>query len=137
MTTGANALLAWFHQPLAKVQTTTDRTTNALPKQYRIRTRRTCYRCQQEGHYVRDCPQTTMPKPTQTRMEKIQLLLKSMTPNERAKFKREISPQMMTMQAHLRTMTTLELREFKRRITPNATQIFVTTLRNTKTTANP
>src|SRR5712672_3800493 len=41
---------------------------------------------------------------------------------------------MMTMQAHLQTMTTLELREFKRRITPNTTQIFVTALKNAKTT---
>src|SRR5712672_1659277 len=43
---------------------------------------------------------------------------------------------MMTMQAHLQTMTTLELREFKRRITPNTTQIFVTALKNAKTTTD-
>src|SRR5712672_1109117 len=137
MTTGANALLTWFRQPLAKTRTTTDRTNDASPRQYRIHVRRTCYRCQQEGHYARNCPRATTPKPTETRMEKMQSLLRSMTPSERAQFKREISPQMMTMQAHLRTMTILELREFKKRITPNPTQIFVTALKNAKTTTNP
>src|SRR5712671_1747298 len=128
MTTGANALLAWFRQPWAKIRTTTDKMTNASPRRYRTHARRMCYRCRLEGHYARECPSAITPKPTETKMEKLQLLLKSMTPNERAQFKREISPQMMTMQAHLQTMTTLELREFKRRITPNATQIFVTAL---------
>src|SRR5712672_2326874 len=136
MTTGTNALLAWFRQPLAKIQTTTNRTTNASPRQYRTHVRRTCYRCRQEGHYARDCPRAIAPKPTETKVEKMQSLLRSMTPSERAQFKREISPQMIAMQTHLRTMTTSELREFRRRITPNATQIPVTALRNAKTTTN-
>src|SRR5712672_1657421 len=137
MTTGANALLAWFRQPWAKIQTTTDRATNASPRQYRIRARRTCYQCRQEGHHARECPHATTPKPIETKMKRMQALLQSMTPTERAQFKREISPQMTTMQAHLRTMTTLELREFQKQITPNATQIFVTALRNAKTATNP
>src|SRR5712672_2958545 len=137
MTTGTNALLAWFRQPLAKIQTTTDRTTDASPRQYRVHVRRTCYRCQQEGHYARNCPRATTPKPTQTRMEKMQLLLKSMTPIERAQFRQEISPQMMVMQTHLGTMTTHELREFKRQITPNATQIFIAALGSAKTITDP
>src|SRR5712675_3636496 len=70
-------------------------------------------------------------------MEKVQLLLKTMTPNERVQFKREISPQMMTMQAHLRTMSTSELEEFKRRITSNATQMFAAALTNEKAPTNP
>ena len=63
----------------------------------------------------------------------MRLLLKAMTPTERAQFKQEISPQMTMMQAHLRTMSTPELKEFKRQITPNATQIFVAALTNKKT----
>jgi len=137
MTTGTNALLAWFCQPLAKIRMTTDRTTNASPRQYRIHARRTCYRCRQEGHYARECPRTIALKSTETRMEKMQLLLKSMTPTERAQFKQEISPQMTAMQAHLRTMMTHELKEFKRQITPDATQMLVNTLKNEKTSTNP
>src|SRR5712671_1395453 len=136
MTTRADALLAWFRQPLAKIRTTTDRMTNASPRQYRTHVRRTCYRCRQEGHYARDCPHATTLKPTETKVEKMQSLLRSMTPTERAQFKQRISPRMMTMQAHLRTMTPPELQEFKRRITPNATQIFAAALENTKTTTD-
>src|SRR5882672_104475 len=132
MTTGANALLAWFRQPLAKVWTTMDRTTQASPRQHRTHARRTCYRCRQEGHYARECPRAIAPKPTETRMEKMQSLLRSMTPTERAQFKREISPQMTAMQAHLRTMTANELREFERQITPNDVHVPTTTPRSKK-----
>jgi len=146
MTTGTDALLTWFRRPLLKnllkinVMTNgpnTTKTTNASRRQYRIHIQRTCYRCQQEGHYARDCPCATTPKPAETRMEKMQSLLRLMTPNERAQFKREVSPQMMTMQAHLRTMTMSECMEFKRQITTDSTQMLIAALRNAKMTANP
>jgi len=145
MTIRTDVLLTWFHQPLLKnpVQvnvmtnrSSTMRTTDVPRRQYRIHVQRTCYRCQQEGHYAKNCPYATAPKPTETRMEKMQSLLQSMTPNERAEFKREISPQMTMMQAHLRTMTMSERMEFRRQITPNATQVFVTALKNKKAPTN-
>ena len=67
------------------------------------------------------------------KMEKMQALLRSMTPTERAKFKWEINPQMRKMQAHLRTMTTTEQQQFKREIAPNTTQRLAKALQTTKT----
>src|SRR5712672_4319815 len=96
MMTRTVALMAWLCQstnadlPMANMTTSgpsTTRTTDMPCRRYRIYVRQICYMCRREGHYARDCPQTTDRKPTEMRVERMQTLLKAMTPTERVKFR--------------------------------------------------
>ena len=136
MTTGTIALLAWFRQStsggpsMTNTMTSgpsTTRRRNAPPRKYVIHTRRTCFKCKQEGHYARDCPRITDQRPTKTKMEKMQTLLRSMTTTERAELKRHI----LNIKDKLRTKTTNTL--LSRETSPHTDRTFTGTLPSRET----
>jgi len=96
----------------------TTRRRNTSPRKHVIHTRRTCFECRQEGHYARDCPRITDQRPTETKMEKMQTLLRSMTTTERTEFKRHI----LNIKDKLRTKTTNTL--LSRETSPHTDRVF-------------
>jgi len=96
MTNGTTALLSWLHASTSTNQTkakttasgpSTTRMRNAPRRRYEVHGERTCYQCRQTGHYARECPRAYSQRSTETKVETMKNLIRSMTLNERSKFK--------------------------------------------------
>src|SRR5712675_1914380 len=100
MTNGTTALLSWLHASTSTNQTkakttasgpSTTRRRNAPRRRYEVHGERTCYRCRQTGHYARECPRAYSQQPTETKVETMENLIRSMTLSEQSQFKRSVT----------------------------------------------
>src|SRR5712675_2334571 len=121
MTNGTTALLSWLHASTSTNQTktkmtasgpSTTRRRNAPRRRYEVHGERTCYRCRQTGHYARECPRAYSQQSTETKVETMENLIRSMTLSEQSQFKRFVT-RAEKLRMLVKTMTTTERSEFK------------------------
>src|SRR5712675_450525 len=114
------ARLSWLHASTNTNQTkakmtasgpSTTRMRNAPRRRYETHGERTCYRCRQTGHYARECPHAYSQQSTETKIETMENLIRSMTLNERSQFKGFVT-RAEKLRMLIKTMTTTEQSEF-------------------------
>src|SRR5712675_625159 len=96
MTNGTTTLLSWLRASTSTNQTktkttasgpSTTRARNAPRRRYEVHGERTCYQCRQTSHYARECPRAYSQQSTETKVEMMRDLIRSMTLNEQSRFK--------------------------------------------------
>src|SRR5712672_4223732 len=121
MTNGTTALLSWLHASTSANQTkaktaanepSTTRTRNTPRRRYEVHGERTCYQCRQTGHYARECPRAYSQQSTETKVETMENLIRSMTLNERSQFKRFVT-RAEKLRTLIKTTTTARRSESK------------------------
>src|SRR5712672_184643 len=148
MTNGMTPLLSWLRTSTStnqmKAKTTasgpsTTRTRNPPRRRYEVHGERTCYRCQQTGHYARECPRAYSQQSTETKAETMKNLIRSMTLNEQSQFRGFVT-RAEKLRMLIKTMTTTERSEFKAHVLgKNKQQEMSTTMlsRETSPHTNP
>src|SRR5712675_1032935 len=120
MTNGTTTLLSWLRASTNTNQMKTKMTAsgpstmrrrNAPRRRYEVHGERTCYRCQQTGHYARECPRAYGQQSTETKAETMKNLIRSMTLSEQSQFKRFVT-RAEKLRMLIKTMTTVEQSEF-------------------------
>src|SRR5712672_3582498 len=121
MTNGMTTLLSWLRASASTNQTkakttasgpSTTRMRSAPRKRYEVHGERTCYRCRQTGHYARECPRAYGQQSTETKVETMKNLIRSMMLNERSQFKGFVT-RAEKLRMLIKAMTTTERSEFK------------------------
>src|SRR5712672_540989 len=121
MTNGMTTLLSWLRASASTNQTkakttasgpSTTRMRSAPRKRYEVHGERTCYRCRQTGHYARECPRAYGQQSTETKVETMMNLIRSMTLDERSQFERFVT-RTEKLRTLIKTMTTTKRSESK------------------------